>query len=71
MNLARYLLSTIERNSGLKAPWTAFPTGDGLVEIAIWNTEGPAATARRFDFRAGLTENLVGNVCDFMLPLMA
>jgi hypothetical protein len=70
-NLARYLLSAIERRSGKQAPWSAKPTGDGKVEIAIWNTTGPAAASKRFDFRAGLTESLIGSVCDWVLPMMA
>lgn len=69
--LARYLLSLIERHSGKKALWSAVPSGEGQVEIAIWNTDGPAATSKRFNFAAGLTPNLVGNVCRWILPMMA
>ncbi len=69
-DLARTVLRAIERTTGKKAPWTAFPTGDGQIEIAVWNTDGPAAESKRFDFRDGLTDALIGDVYGWLSPML-
>lgn len=68
---ARRLLAAIERTTGKQAPWSAMSAGDGNVEIAVWNTDGPAATSKRFNFRCGLTDALIGDVYGWLLPMLA